>query len=66
MKRLFIFLLTVFTFGAVQSQAQTAADPALAAEIAKIKAIDNHAHPLKIVAAGEKADDEFDALPLDS
>jgi hypothetical protein len=31
-----------------------------------MKAIDNHAHPLKYVAEGEKADDEFDALPLDA
>jgi hypothetical protein len=46
-------------------KAQTKADPSLLAEISKIKAIDNHAHPLKYVAEGEKADDEFDALPLD-
>jgi len=31
-----------------------------------IRAIDDHAHPLRFTAAGEKADDEFDALPLDS
>src|SRR2546426_3504099 len=35
-------------------------------EIYKIKAIDNHAHPLKYVAEGEKPDDEFGALPLDA
>src|SRR5713101_6472288 len=46
--------------------AQTIADPSLLAEISKIKAIDNHAHPLKYVAEGEKPDDEFDALPLDA
>jgi uncharacterized protein len=40
------------------------ADPQLLAEINKIKAIDNHSHPPKLVAAGEK-DDEFDALPCD-
>ena len=34
------------------------------AEINKIKAIDNHSHPPKLVAAGEK-DDDFDALPCD-
>ena len=45
--------------------AQTKADPSLLAEINKIKAIDNHAHPLKYVGEGEKPDDEFDALPLD-
>lgn len=43
--------------------AQTA-DPTLLAEINSIKAIDNHAHPYKVVAPGEK-DDEFDALPCD-
>src|SRR5216684_6424653 len=45
--------------------AQTKADSSLLAEINRIKAIDNHAHPLKYVAEGEKADDEYDALPLD-
>src|SRR5882762_9520082 len=45
--------------------AQTRADADLANEIYKIKAIDNHAHPLRHVAEGEKPDDEFDALPLD-
>jgi hypothetical protein len=34
--------------------------------IAGIKAVDNHAHPLRYVAPGEKPDDEFDALPLDA
>lgn len=45
--------------------AQTTADPQLVAEIAKIKAIDNHAHPLRVVAEGDKPDDEYDALPLE-
>jgi predicted TIM-barrel fold metal-dependent hydrolase len=40
---------------------QPAVDPQLAAEIAGIKAIDNHAHP---VLAGP-GDREFDALPVD-
>jgi hypothetical protein len=44
-------------------RAQTA-DPQLLAEIQKIKAIDNHSHPPKLVAPGEK-DDDFDALPCD-
>jgi hypothetical protein len=42
----------------------TVADPALLAEIRRIRAIDNHAHPPKLVTQGEK-DDEFDALPCD-
>jgi predicted TIM-barrel fold metal-dependent hydrolase len=45
------------------SRAQNA-DPQLLAEINKIKAIDNHSHPPKVVAPGEK-DDDFDALPCD-
>jgi predicted TIM-barrel fold metal-dependent hydrolase len=39
-------------------------DPQLLAEIQKIKAIDNHSHPPKVVGPGEK-DDDFDALPCD-
>ena len=46
--------------------AQTAPDKDLLSEIYKIRAIDNHAHPLKYVTEGEKPDDEFDALPLDA
>ena len=45
------------------SQAQNA-DPEILGEIMKIKAIDNHSHPPKLVSPGEK-DDEFDALPCD-
>jgi hypothetical protein len=41
---------------------QTAVDPQLAAEIAAIKAIDNHAHPV-LAAPGDR---EFDALPVDN
>ncbi|HEY4304735.1 MAG TPA: hypothetical protein VGM82_09720 [Gemmatimonadaceae bacterium] len=40
------------------------ADPALLTAIRSIKAIDNHAHPPALVAAGQK-DPEFDALPCD-
>src|SRR5947207_6656908 len=46
--------------------AQSGVDRDLLSEIMKIKAIDNHAHPLKYVAEREKPDDEFDALPLDA
>jgi hypothetical protein len=41
-------------------------DPALAKVIQETKAIDNHAHPLRYVAQGQKADDEYDALPCDT
>ena len=39
-------------------------DPPLALEIGRTKAIDNHAHPMRAVQAGEK-DDEYDALPVE-
>jgi hypothetical protein len=59
------YMLTIFVLLAAASGAwaQTA-DPALMAEIRKIKAIDNHSHPPRVVASGER-DDEFDALPCD-
>jgi predicted TIM-barrel fold metal-dependent hydrolase len=44
--------------------AQTTADPQLVAEIAKIKAIDNHTHVMRVVGPGED-DHEYDALPFD-
>ena len=67
MKQL-VALLILFAalLAPVQLRSQTVADPGLAAEIARIKAIDNHAHPLKYVAEGEKPDDEYDALPLEA
>jgi hypothetical protein len=37
----------------------------LATEIAGIRAIDNHAHPVRVVGNGEQ-DREFDALPVDN
>ena len=46
--------------------AELLVDPQLAQEIAKIKAIDNHAHPVRPTAAGEKPDEEYDALPVDN
>jgi predicted TIM-barrel fold metal-dependent hydrolase len=48
------------------SAARAQVDPALAKVIEETKAIDNHAHPLRYVAEGQKADDEYDALPCDT
>src|SRR5271157_5795378 len=42
------------------------ADPDLLAEIQTIRAIDNHAHPVRVVSAGEPPDRGFDALPVDN
>lgn len=41
---------------------QPRVDPQLAVEIAKIKAIDNHAHPVR---PGNPPDTDFDALPVE-
>lgn len=63
---LVVTLWLLLAFAPTQARfAQTTADPQIVAEIAKIKAIDNHAHPLRYVAEGDKPDDEYDALPLE-
>src|SRR5260221_9007243 len=60
-KRIIAVLLPLFLLSVARAQN---ADPQLLAEINKIKAIDNHSHPPKVVSPGEK-DDDFDALPCD-
>ena len=57
--------LPIILLVSLQIQAQLA-NADLLNEINKIKAIDNHAHPVKYVAEGEAPDTEFDALPLDA
>jgi predicted TIM-barrel fold metal-dependent hydrolase len=41
-------------------------DKDLAATIAGIRAIDNHAHPVRVMAKGQPPDRYFDALPVDN
>jgi hypothetical protein len=41
-------------------------DPDLAAEIQNIRAIDNHAHPVRYTAPGEPPDRGYDALPVEN
>src|SRR5271170_6118463 len=53
-----VAVLTAFAYSA---SAQLQIDPGLAAEIAAIKTIDNHAHPV-LPAAGDSA---YDALPVE-
>jgi len=55
--------ILILLAAAATVRAQTP-DPSLMAEIRKIRAIDNHSHPPRVVAQGE-TDDEFDALPCD-
>jgi hypothetical protein len=61
-----IFLFAVFPAMPTRVAGQAGIDRDLLSEIMKIKAIDNHAHPIKYVPEGEPPDTEFDALPLDA
>jgi len=61
LKKSAVLLLPLVLVGLLRAQT---ADPQLLAEINKIKAIDNHSHPPKLVSPGDK-DDDFDALPCD-
>jgi predicted TIM-barrel fold metal-dependent hydrolase len=56
------FLVLAFLVLASCGREQPPVDAQLAAEIARIKAIDNHAHPV-LAAPGDR---EFDALPVDN
>ncbi len=47
------------------ARAQAPVDSGLARYIAGIRAIDNHAHPMRPVPDGAPPDTEYDALPLD-
>ena len=60
-----IAALAASTVRATDLAAQAPVDSALAAYIAGVRAIDAHAHPMRLVAAGAPADSEYDALPLD-
>ena len=44
---------------------RTGIDPSILSEVNRIRAIDNHAHPVRFVSSGEP-DREFDALPVDN
>ena len=48
-----------------QTAAARDVDPALAAQIAAIRAVDDHAHPV-LPPPADKTDREFDALPVDN
>jgi predicted TIM-barrel fold metal-dependent hydrolase len=57
-----LLLPAAFLLSSCTRAPEPAVDPDLAAEIARIKAIDNHAHPVRNVSG----DREFDALPVDN
>ena len=67
MNRLFVFATTLLLSSTIpRVYAQTTnIDPTLAAQIASIPAIDNHAHPL-LAPPAYATDRNFDALPVDT
>ena len=52
--------LLFLTLGLLNAQA---ADPELTSYISLIRAVDNHAHPMRLLLASEKLDPDVDALP---
>ena len=63
MKRLAALLLVLL---ACCARERPTADPDLQSEIDRVPAIDNHAHPVRYVPAGNPPDRFFDALPVDN
>ena len=64
MKRRGFYLAIVLLTGCTRER-EGSVDSSLAAEIQGIRAIDNHAHPVRPVLSGPP-DREFDALPVDN
>ncbi|MGC2660519.1 MAG: amidohydrolase family protein [Bryobacteraceae bacterium] len=62
----FICAIALFTVSCTSSRSPGLhVDSSIAAEIRQIRAIDNHAHPLKVTGPGE-TDHDYDALPADA
>ena len=59
-------LFAALLLGACSRAPLPSADPDLLKEIQGIRAIDNHAHPVRPTAAGEAPDRDYDALPVDN
>ena len=55
-----IALLVIFATSITSAQP---ADPELTSYISLLRAIDNHAHPMRLLQPGEKLDPDVDALP---
>jgi hypothetical protein len=60
-----IALSLLWSLASCSRSDRDAVDPTIAAEISRIRAIDNHAHPVRVVLNG-LPDREFDALPVDN
>ena len=59
-------LLAALCFAISCGSRPPAIDAGIEQEIARIRAIDNHAHPVRVTASGEAPDRGFDALPVDN
>lgn len=60
------FCLTIFSLSQSCTRApQARVDARLSAEIDQIEAIDDHAHPVRPVTAGDSPDKGYDALPVE-
>ena len=66
MARALLFSATALFLASCARAPEPAVDSALAEEIGKIRAIDNHAHPVRYTNSAEAADRFFDALPVDN
>src|SRR5215831_11380995 len=64
--RSYQFAAAVLALAGCGPRTQPAVDPGIESDIAAIRAIDNHAHPVRVTAAGEPPDRGFDALPVDN
>jgi predicted TIM-barrel fold metal-dependent hydrolase len=62
---LVLLILLAFILAGCSRPSASPYDPELLAEIQKIQAFDNHAHPVRVTGAGEQPDRGFDALPVD-
>src|SRR6185437_14572527 len=62
----FFVLLAACATPGNQANRNTSVDPQLADEIGNIKAIDNHAHPVRPTAPGDTPDADYDALPVET
>jgi predicted TIM-barrel fold metal-dependent hydrolase len=65
-RKLWIALAALAAGAGCARAPQSAVDPQLSAEIARIKAIDHHAHPVSPTSPGTAPDTDYDALPVET
>ncbi len=60
-----VLFITMLLLAGCAKQSSSGVDPSLSAEIARIKAIDNPAHPVRPAVAAEVPDKGYDTLPVE-